>query len=48
VISSGLSALPLIGSGLWRLLGSTEKPTGYHLSNHAFYTLVSATGRECC
>jgi putative membrane protein len=33
----GLSALVLIGSGLWRLLAGTEKPTGYYLSNHAFY-----------
>ena len=33
----GVSALLLIGSGLWRLLGSTEKPTAYYLANHVFY-----------
>jgi len=32
----GLSALILVGTGLWRLLGSAEKPTGYYLSSHAF------------
>jgi putative membrane protein len=33
----GVSALLLIGSGLWRLLAGTEKPTGYYLVNHVFY-----------
>jgi putative membrane protein len=33
----GVSALLLIGTGLWRLLGGTEKPTGYYLANHAFH-----------
>ena len=33
----GLAAAVWIGSGLWRLLAGTEKPTAYYLSNHAFY-----------
>ena len=33
----GVSAILLIGTGLWRLLASTEKPTRYYLSNHVFY-----------
>lgn len=33
----GLSALILIATGLWRLLGQTEKPTAYYLANHVFY-----------
>jgi putative membrane protein len=33
----GISALVLIGSGLWRLLAGTEKATAYYLSNHAFF-----------
>jgi putative membrane protein len=33
----GVSAIVLIGTGLWRLLAGTEKPTAYYLSNHAFY-----------
>lgn len=37
----GVSALVLIGSGLWRLLGSTEKSTAYYLSNHVFYTKMA-------
>ena len=37
----GVSALLLIGSGLWRLLGSTEKPTAYYLANHVFYTKLA-------
>jgi putative membrane protein len=32
----GLAALLWISTGLWRLLGGTEKPTGYYLHNHAF------------
>lgn len=32
----GLAALLWIGTGLWRLLGGTEKPTDYYLHNHAF------------
>ena len=37
----GLSALLLIGTGLWRLLGSTEKGTAYYLANHVFYTKMA-------
>jgi putative membrane protein len=37
----GLSALLLIGTGLWRLLAGTEKPTGYYLANHVFYTKLA-------
>jgi putative membrane protein len=33
----GLSAILLVGTGLWRLLAGTEKPTAYYLSNHAFF-----------
>jgi putative membrane protein len=32
----GASAILLIGTGLWRLLAGTEKPTAYYLSSHAF------------
>jgi putative membrane protein len=32
----GLAAVLWIGSGLWRLLGGTEKPTDYYLHNQAF------------
>lgn len=32
----GLAALLWISTGLWRLLGGTEKPTNYYLHNHAF------------
>lgn len=37
----GISALLLIGSGLWRLLAGTEKSTAYYLANHAFYTKMA-------
>jgi putative membrane protein len=37
----GVSALLLIGTGLWRLLGSSEKSTEYYLANHVFYTKMS-------
>ena len=40
----GVSALLLIGSGLWRLLGSTEKSTGYYFANHVFYTKMALLG----
>jgi len=33
----GLSALVWIGTGVWRLLAGTEKPTAYYLANHVFY-----------
>lgn len=32
----GVAAVLWIVSGLWRLLGSTEKSTSYYLGNHAF------------
>jgi putative membrane protein len=34
----GLAALLWISTGLWRLLGGTEKATDYYLHNHAFLT----------
>jgi putative membrane protein len=37
----GLAALLWISSGLWRLLGGTEKPTDYYLHNHAFMTKMA-------
>jgi putative membrane protein len=37
----GLAALLWIGTGLWRLLGGTEKPTDYYLHNHAFMTKMA-------
>jgi putative membrane protein len=38
----GVSAIVLIGSGLWRLLASIEKPTGYYLHNHVFWLKMTA------
>lgn len=32
----GIAAAAWLVTGLWRLLGSTEKSTSYYLSNHAF------------
>jgi putative membrane protein len=40
----GVSALVLIGTGLWRLLGATEKSTAYYLSNHVFITKMALLG----
>jgi putative membrane protein len=37
----GLAALLWISTGLWRLLGGTEKPTGYYLHNHIFMTKMA-------
>jgi putative membrane protein len=37
----GLAALLWIGTGLWRLLGGTEKPTAYYLHNHVFMTKMA-------
>jgi putative membrane protein len=37
----GLAALLWIGTGLWRLLGGTEKPTDYYLHSHAFMTKMA-------
>jgi len=33
----GLSAILAIGTGLWRLLGATEKTTAYYLSHPLFH-----------
>jgi peptidoglycan LD-endopeptidase LytH len=33
----GIAAAVWIATGLWRLIGGTEKPTAYYLANHAFY-----------
>jgi putative membrane protein len=38
----GVSAILLIGSGLWRLLASVEKPTDYYLHNHVFWLKMTA------
>lgn len=38
----GAAAVLWIGSGLWRLLAGTEKPTGYYLQNHVFWLKMSA------
>jgi putative membrane protein len=40
----GVSALLLVGSGLWRLLGSTEKSTAYYLASHVFYGKMVVLG----
>jgi putative membrane protein len=34
----GAAAALWIGTGVWRLLGGLEKPTGYYLANHVFLT----------
>jgi putative membrane protein len=31
-----------IGTGLWRLLAATEKPTGYYMHNHLFYLKMAS------
>ncbi len=33
----GIAALLWIATGLWRLLGATDKPTAYYLRNPAFH-----------
>ncbi len=33
----GVAAILWIGTGLWRLLGNTEKGTSYYLHNHVFF-----------
>ncbi len=38
----GVAAVLWIGTGLWRLLAGTEKPTGYYLHNHLFWLKMSA------
>ncbi len=37
----GVAAALWIISGVWRLLGSTEKSTAYYLANHAFYAKMA-------
>lgn len=36
----GLAALLWLGTGLFRLLAGTEKPTAYYVANHLFWTKV--------
>jgi putative membrane protein len=38
----GVAAAVWIGSGLWRLLAGTEKPTLYYMHNHFFYLKMAA------
>jgi putative membrane protein len=45
---SGLAAMILVGSGLWRLLGSLEKPTDWYLRDHAFWTKMGVFGLIWC
>lgn len=33
----GLAAMLWIGTGLWRVLAATEKPTVYYMHNHVFF-----------
>ena len=33
----GFAAVLWIGTGVWRLLAGTEKPTAYYLTNHVFF-----------
>jgi putative membrane protein len=40
----GVAALLWVGSGLWRLLASTEKPTSYYVGNHVFWTKMALFG----
>ena len=40
----GVSAVILIGTGLWRLLAATEKPTAYYLSDRAFFAKMGLLG----
>jgi putative membrane protein len=40
----GVAALIWIGSGLWRLLAATEKPTAYYLASHAFMAKMTLLG----
>jgi putative membrane protein len=37
----GLSAALWLITGLWRLLGETEKTTAYYLHNHLFFTKMA-------
>ncbi len=37
----GIAAILWIGSGLWRLLGQTEKATTYYMNNHLFWAKMA-------
>ena len=37
----GIAAALWIATGLWRLLGRTEKSTSYYMHNHVFFTKMS-------
>ncbi|PYP61918.1 MAG: DUF2214 domain-containing protein [Gemmatimonadetes bacterium] len=37
----GIAAALWIATGLWRLLGGTEKSTSYYMHNHVFFTKMS-------
>ena len=38
----GLAGFLWIGTGLWRLLAATEKPTQYYMHNHFFYLKMAS------
>lgn len=38
----GVAGLLWIGTGLWRLLAGSEKPTHYYMHNHFFYLKMAA------
>jgi putative membrane protein len=40
----GAAAVLWIGTGLWRLFGSTEKDTSYYLHNHVFWAKMALLG----
>jgi putative membrane protein len=37
----GIAAVLWIGTGLWRVFGSTEKSTTYYMHNHLFFTKMT-------
>lgn len=37
----GIAGFLWIATGLWRLLAGTEKPTGYYMGNHVFWTKMA-------
>lgn len=37
----GIAGVLWIATGLWRLLAGTEKPTGYYMANHLFWTKMA-------
>lgn len=37
----GIAAALWIGTGLWRVLGATEKSTTYYMHNHLFFTKMA-------